>query len=70
MAAVVEHIQTGTDSIEIGDFKMGRVKINFTAEESQSEDKANAHIDRMARLRQRAVLKLGGKPVIPTQSEA
>lgn len=58
--AIVEHVQTGTDSIEIGEFRRGRVKINFTTEESAHEDLAEAHIDRMARLRARAELKIAG----------
>jgi hypothetical protein len=55
---VIEHIQTGTDSIEIGDFKRGRIKIHFTPEESANEQRANEHIDRIARLRQRTLMKL------------
>jgi len=54
----IEHIQTGTDSLEIGEFKNGRMKITFTPEESRDEEQAIAHIDRMGRLRQRAAEKL------------
>lgn len=57
----VEHLQTGTDSIEMGDFKHGRVKVNFTQEECEDETKAEKHIDRIARLRKRLANQLNGE---------
>ena len=58
----VKHVQTGTDSLEIGEFKNGRVKIHFSEEESRNEQHALEHIERMGRLRRRAKDALTDEP--------